>query len=184
MRKNRYRRGVTLLEMMIVLSLAIVLVGIAATYNKGIAQQIIIEREHATAFSTFIKARSAGLTVPKGDVGELVCGYGVHVDAASRTFTYFKDLGNFATKSCAPADANKRYDTGEELERKILSDAVTVASTISDIVYVPPFGKTFIDGVEAQASASVVITSPAAETSKGIRANAFGQVTEFQPPTP
>lgn len=182
MRRDICRRGVTLLEMMLVVGLVVVFIGITATYNKEIARQIVIERAHATAFSLFIKARSAGLTVPKSYPGELICGYGVNIVASTRTFTYFKDLSTSLT-DCSAAD--RRYTNADEkLDQKILGDMVTVTSNISDIVYVPPFGKTYIDGIESQTSASIVITSPTTDISKGIRANAFGQVTEFKSQAP
>lgn len=181
----RCRRGATLLEVMVVLGFVAMLSSATAVYNKEIQRQVILTREHAVALGLFVRARSAALTYPKSAPNELICGYGVHVDAASRTFTYFKDLGNFTTQSCAPADADGEYDPGEEIERKVLSDTVTVTSEdMTDIVFVPPFGKVYMDGNEARGTASVVIQRRDVNIKKGISANAFGQITEFTPPTP
>lgn len=174
-----YRRGVTLLEMMIVLGLVTILVAVTAAYNKGIQRQVVITREHGIVLGMFVKARSAGLAIPKGDPGELICGFGIHVDAASKTFTYFKDLGT-APADCTTADL--KYDGPSELiSQRVLADDVTVTSDMSDIVYVPPFGKVYIDSLDARTPATIVITSASAGISKGINANVFGQITEFQP---
>lgn len=175
-----HRRGTTLLEMIVVLGLVSLLSSVAAVYNKEIQRQIVLTREHAVALGMFVRARSSAMTFPKDAPNELICGYGVHVDVASRTFTYFKDLGDFATQSCA--SANGRYASGEEIERRVLSDAVTVTSNdMTDIVYVPPFGAVYMDGVEARGAASVVITRADEGTAKGISANAFGQIMETTP---
>lgn len=174
------RKGTTLFEIIIVLGLVAILGAATAVYNKGIQRQIVITREHATALSLFIRARSAGLTAPQGGVGELVCGYGVHIDAASRTFTYFKDLGDYAAQSCA--SATRAYESGETIDQRTLSNAVTVTSDdVDDLVYVPPFGRVYMDGAEAQDTASVIITGVETGSSKGIRANAYGQISEFLP---
>lgn len=178
-----YRKGTTLLEVMVVLGFVAMLSAATAVYNKEVQRQVVLTREHALALGLFVRARSAALTYPKSGMNELICGYGVHVDAASRTFTYFKDLGNFAAQSCASAD--REYDLGEEIERKILSNAVTVTSNdATDIVYVPPFGRVYTDGNEALDVVSIVIARADENIAKGIRANAFGQITEFTPPTP
>lgn len=181
-----YRKGTTLLEVMVVLGFVAMLSAATAVYNKEVQRQIILTREHALALGLFVRARSAALTYPKSPPNELICGYGVHVDAASRTFIYFKDLGNFATQSCAPEDASRDYDgPGERIEQKVLSNAVTVTSNdATDIVYVPPFGRVYTDGNEALDVVSIVIARADENIAKGIRANAFGQITEFTPSTP
>lgn len=164
---------------MIVLGLVAVLASATAVYNRGIQRQIVLTREHATVLGLFIRARSAGFTTPREDPDEVVCGYGVHIDAASRTLVYFKDA---SLADCSTADHKYVAGSDSVIEQRILSDAVTVTSgDMTDVVYVPPFGKVFIDGVDAQAPASVIITSAAANASKGVKVNAFGQVTEFQP---
>lgn len=180
MRRMTSRAGTTLLEVMIVLGLVAIMTSATAVYNREIQRQITLTQEHAVVLGMFIRARSAGLTVPQGDVDELVCGYGVHIDAASRTLTYFKDLGDFGAQSCGIA--RKTYDAGEEIERKVLSSLVTLTSDdVADLVYVPPFGRVYMNGEEAHDSASVVIASSEARASKGVKVNSFGQITEFTP---
>lgn len=179
-RRTIFRKGTTLFEVMIVLGLVAIMGAATAVYNKGIQRQIVITREHATALGLFIRARSAGLTAPKGAADELVCGYGVHIDATSRTFTYFKDLGDFAAQSCA--SATRAYEVGEAIDQRTLGNLVTVTSDdITNLVYAPPFGRVYMDGAEAQDTASVIITGTETGNSKGIRANAYGQISEFLP---
>ncbi|HAL24599.1 TPA: hypothetical protein DDZ49_04515 [Candidatus Wolfebacteria bacterium] len=168
---------------MIVFGLVSLLISATAVYNRAIQRQIVLTREHATALGLFIRARSAGLTAPRGTSGELVCGYGIHIDAASRTFTFFKDLG-ISPADCSSADFSYT-DATEKIDQKILGDSVSVTdSGVSDIVYTPPYGKVYTDGIEASDSVSVIITSLDTGSAKGIRANAFGQITEYLLPTP
>lgn len=174
--QSKYRSGVTLLEMMIVLGLVAILASITTAYNKGIERQIVIVREQATVLGMLVKARSAGLAIPKGEPGEVVCGFGVSIDTVNRTLVYFKDLGT-APADCTTAD--RQYTgAGEKIEQRILSSDVTMASEMSNIVFVPPFGTVFIDGTDVKKSAIITITSAAAGMTKQVKVNSFGQITE------
>lgn len=162
---------------MIVLGLVGVLSAAIAVYNRSVERQIVVAREHATVLGLLIRARSAGVTIPKGDPGELICGFGVHIEPDTRTVTYFKDLGT------APADcttANHRYDApAESIEKRILSSEIVLESELGDIVFMPPFGTVLIDDLAAKNSAIVSITSSAAGVAKKIKVNSFGQITEL-----
>lgn len=161
---------------MIVLGLVVILATVTSVYNKGIERQIGIAREQAVVLGMLIKARAAGLAIPKGEPGETVCGYGVSVDAGNRIFTYFKDLDTTAPFDCV--DADRQYTAGEEIERRTLSSEVTVASEMSNIVFIPPFGTVLIDGTDVKKTAIITITSAAANMTKRVKVNSFGQITE------
>jgi prepilin-type N-terminal cleavage/methylation domain-containing protein len=167
-RCEKYRKGFTLLEMMIVLSLVIVLTSVTAVYNKGIGRQIVVAQQHAKVLGMIVKARSAGFTIPK--TVESICGYGVHVDPVTRTFVFFKDI-------CGSAQPNK-YDEGEKIEQIVLDSSVTVASDMSDIVFIPPFGKVSIDDTDARITATVTIASASESMTKQVKVNSYGQITE------
>lgn len=162
------RKGFTLLEMMIVLSLVIVLTTVTAVYNKGIGRQIVVAQQHAKVLGFLVKARSAGFTIPK--TVDSVCGYGVHIDPGTRTIILFKDI-------CGSVQPNK-YDDGEKLEQVVLDPSVTVTSDMNDIVFIPPFGKVVIDGLDTKFTGVITITSASDDLTKRVKVNSYGQITE------
>lgn len=176
--------GFTLVEMLIVMSLVLILIAVAAMYNKTASRQIMVSREHAKVLTAFVRARSEGLAIPKTDPSvEHICAYGVHVDPASRTIVLFKDLGSIAPASCA--SANHRYDGDRETIQRIVLDA-TVAMTavrLSDVVFIPPNGDVIISDTDGKTMQSATVTVAGAnnEFVRGVKINTFGQITEFQP---
>ena len=183
-RDKQHAMGFTLVEMLIVMSLVLILITVAAMYNKTASRQIMVSREYAKVLTAFVRARSEGLAIPKADpTVEHICAYGVHVDPASRTVIAFKDLGDLEPASCV--SANHRYDGDRELIQRIVLDAsVTMTATgISDVVFIPPSGDVIITDADGKVmqSATVTISGANSELSRGIRVNTFGQITEFQP---
>jgi Tfp pilus assembly protein FimT len=176
--KKNNRRAFTLYEMLIVLGLVIVLVTATAVYNRDIGRQIVIAREHAKVLGMVVKARSAGFSSPNASPAESICGYGVHIDQVNRTVIFFKDLGVVATP-CS-VSANHTYDAGEKIDQVILDPSVDVTSSIpnADIVFIPPFGNVSINNDETIVSVTITVHSASADTSKQVRVNAYGQITE------
>ncbi|EKD23962.1 MAG: hypothetical protein ACD_81C00137G0006 [uncultured bacterium] len=181
-RKSHSDGGFTLIEMTIVIGLVVTLSIAATVFNKSIAQQILVSREHAKVVAFFVRARSAGLTIPKTDTTiELVCAYGVHIDAATRAITLFKDLGTLGG-ACDSADHLYTMDA-EKIDQTILDPLVSVtASNITNIVFIPPFGDVIIsDGGLEYSSATVTVSGVVTNLSRGVKVNTFGQITEFTP---
>lgn len=167
--RNKKRAGFTLLEMMIVLSMVVVLTSVTAVYNRDIGRQITLAQEHAKVLGLLVRARSAGFTIPRAPAS--VCGYGVHMDAPTRTFIFFKE---------ACTNANRVYTDGVDdvLERVVLDQSVTVTADATDVVFMPPFGKVVINDSDTQALATITVTSAIANTTKQVKVNVYGQITE------
>ncbi|OGM94253.1 hypothetical protein A2524_01100 [Candidatus Wolfebacteria bacterium RIFOXYD12_FULL_48_21] len=182
--KHAAMRGFTLIETLVVMSLVLILISIAAMYNRNAGRQVLVAREHAKVLTTFVRARSAGLTIPKTDPSvERICAYGVHVDSAARTIILFKDLGEPLPGSCV--SANHIYDgDSEALERSVLDATVNMAATnIQDVVFIPPSGEVIItnEGGTVVQSATVTVAGVESGLSRGVKINTFGQITEFEP---
>lgn len=177
-------KGFTLVEMIVVIGLVVLLSGVAAVYNKAIGRQIVVSQEHAKALVLFMRARSAGFTIPKVDTTvEFVCAYGVHVDPATKTIVFFKDLGTLPG-SCV--SANHRYDgDAERIDQIVLKPTITLtAERIADVVFVPPYGEVIItdtDGITVSQSGIITVASESEGLSRSIKVNAFGQISEFTP---
>lgn len=182
--RHNLATGFTLIEIFIVMSLVLILITVAAMYNKTASRQVLVSREHAKVLTLFVRARSAGLAIPKTDPSvERICAYGVHVEPLSRTIVLFKDLGDPLAGSCSTA--NYRYDGAAELiEQVVLDTTVTMAATdIDDVVFIPPSGEviiTDIGGAHMQ-SATITVAGIDPESSRGVKINTFGQITEFEP---
>ena len=177
-------RGFTLIEMLVVMGLVLILITISAMYNRSVGRQVIVIREHAKVLSAFVRARSAGLTIPKTDSsGGYICAYGVRVDSAARTIILFKDLGGLLPGSCV--SANHVYDgDSETLERIVLDATVNMtAINIQDIVFIPPSGEVIItnEGGAVVQSATITVTGVEDGLSRSVKINTFGQITEFEP---
>lgn len=187
-RDGQHAIGFTLVETLIVMSMVLILVSIAAMYNRAAGRQVLVSREHAKVLTSFVRARSAGLTIPKVDPSmERICAYGVHVDAAARTIVLFKDLGELLPGSCD--SANHRYDGSHEAIEQIILDAtVTMTAVgIDDVVFIPPSGDVMITNTDGASSQSAIVTVSGIDSgfSRGVKVNAFGQITEFEPtPSP
>lgn len=174
---KKHRRGFTLFEMMIVVGLVIMLTTATAVYNKGIGRQIVVAQQHAKVLGLLIKARSAGFTIPRPS--ELICGYGVHIDPATRTFIFFKDLRPDPLMPCDSSVDHVYSGAGEKIEQVTLDSSVTITSPdMSDIVFIPPFGKVLIDNSNAKSAATITINSVSAGMTKKVKINSYGQITE------
>ncbi|OGM93209.1 hypothetical protein A2333_00150 [Candidatus Wolfebacteria bacterium RIFOXYB2_FULL_49_7] len=183
-RAKKNANGFTLIETLVVMSLVLILISIAAMYNRTAGRQVLVSREHARVLTAFVRARSAGLTIPKTDPSvERICAYGVHVDPAARTIILFKDLGEPLPGSCV--SANHVYDgDSETLERNVLDAAVALtAASMRDIVFIPPSGDVIItnEGGAVVQSATITVSGVESGLSRGVKINSFGQITEFEP---
>ncbi len=166
-----------------VLGFVVMLTTAATVYNKNIQRQIIISREHAKVLGMFIKARSSGLTIPKADSGERICGFGVHIDTTARSATYFKDVVA-ASSDCSAA--NHIYDgAAEKIDELFLNNQATFGSSgLTDVVFIPPSGSAIINNDPNINSANITLNGTSFDLPKYINVTTAGQITEATSTTP
>ena len=88
------RKGFTLIEIMIVITVMSILAGALVIYNSSSRQQLVIYVEQAKIAQLVLRARALALstfTAPNAP-----CGYGVYFDYANRTYSLF----GYSERSC------------------------------------------------------------------------------------
>ena len=126
------KKGFTLIEMLVTLSVMIVLTSILILYSRGSEQQLILFKEQAKIITVIYRARSLAVQTYAEEGGQ-ACGYGVHfdqVDQGESTFNIFK-LG------CGNPEGI--YTEREVFEVNNLDDKLEFSELgLDDILFIPP----------------------------------------------
>jgi len=149
-KKNIFnKRGFTLMEMLIVLGIIALFSGLIMMNYGGqnqrlrlrtTAQDAVGDLRRVQNFS--VSTRIEGTDVPNG-------GYGIRFDKAANSYIIFSDTSD---------PANKIFDTGEEIETKLLNSDLEISDiNISslgsvnalEVVFVPPDPVTYINASNA-----------------------------------
>ncbi len=174
------RRGFSVIEMLVVMSILVVLSSFLILYNRTGELQIVLLREQAHLISTVIRAKSLALNTLIEDVP--ACGYGVHIDVstdsakASRYFIYRDNAINCRTSDRMYAEASDEIVGGTEvvLPKQVVFEGVGV----HDIMFVPPEPQAFLDGSQALAEADIVMESADGKTKATVTVNNAGQISQ------
>lgn len=173
------RRGFSVIEMLVVMSILVVLTSILILYNRTGELQIVLLREQAHFIGTVIRAKSLALNTLIEDTP--ACGYGVHMDVSagsmpSRYFIYRDKAINCRTSDRIYAAASDEIVSGTEtaLPPHIVFGTITV----QDILFVPPNPQVFLDGSQALAEVSVVLQSDDGATKATVTINNAGQISQ------
>ncbi len=196
--KNRIRSsnikkdetGFTLIELMVTVSLIIVFVSMAVTYNRTADQQIALYREQGKLVNTFYQARSLAITTFNRSAQSLdACGYGIHI-ASSTSLTLFKDLpdplNNNQCKDYASLVPSSIYTGSEEDVNSIPLEDITISQICGgsicrnvvdnpiDVLFTPPNPSVF-----SNISFPIVISlhAPSVSPDLNITINQFGQIS-------
>jgi hypothetical protein len=186
--------GFTLVELMVTISLIIIFVASAVSYNRSIGQQISLFKDQGTLVNTIYQARSLSITTFSRTTQstDVPCGYGVHFESSSAV-TIFKDLPR-ADGSCinhVVGDLIYRPNIGEEVETIQLSGATILKYKISqsdagtvitpensvDILFVPPDPQVFSNKDLTISPIYLNISSSQISGSFDVAINIFGQIS-------
>lgn len=168
------KKGFTLVEILISIGIVALLSSAMIAYNRVGGRQIILFKEQAKVLGVLSRAKTLSIST----FGEIAvsCGWGVHFEAP-KTFLIFKDLA--ASGDCSLAD--KKYSGTDELfESFDLDSGVEFDSsltTLSDIVFVPPYFSVVINSDSVQDFAAVVIKTIDGGSSATIKVNSAGQIS-------
>lgn len=170
--------GFTLIELLVTISLIVIFTATAATYNRSTQQQIALFREQGRIINQVYQARSLAITTYNrpSDNTEVPCGYGIHIDRENPTeVILFRDNPSL-DGSCRDYDlyAGGIYEGEEEVFERATLNGVTVSANFSDLLFVPPDPKVYLDSV-SDFPATMTL-----ETSRGLSVrmtiNRFGQI--------
>ena len=173
------RRGFSVIEMLVVMSILVVLTSLLILYNRTGELQIILLREQAHFISTVIHAKSLALNTLIEDTP--ACGYGVHVEVSTsalrgRYFIYRDKAINCRTSDRIYAAASDEIVGGTEVA--LPAHIVFHDIAVHDIMFVPPDPQVFLDGSQALSEASVTLQSDDGKTNATIIINNAGQISQ------
>jgi prepilin-type N-terminal cleavage/methylation domain-containing protein len=173
------RRGFSVIEMLVTMSILVVLSSFLILYNRTGEAQILLLREQAHLISTVIRAKSLALNTLIEDVP--ACGYGVHIEvstgvAVSRYFIYRDKAINCRTSDRIYAAASDEIvgDGVVTLPPQVVFGEVGVR----DIMFVPPDPQVFLDGSQALTEADIVMMSVDGKTKATVTVNNAGQISQ------
>ena len=176
--------GFTLIELMVTISMIVIFVSMAASYNRTADQQISLYREQGRVVNALYEARSLAITTYNRNPNSLdACGYGIHI-ASSTSLMVFKDLpdplNNNQCKSYTQPTGGIYTGSEEDVDSVSLSGVTInvvggdVNSNPVDILFVPPDPVVFSN----QPFPLVLsLHAPIISTDLNITINQFGQVT-------
>lgn len=166
------RRGFTLIETLVVLSVLTMMTSMLVLYNRTGERQILLLREKARLINTILRAKSLALTTVIED--EPACGYGVHIE--SDEYFMYRDIAI----DCSTSDwmYNDASDDVVEGSLVALDSALTISQRdIVDIVFVPPDPRVFLNGGDALPQGTLVLRSADQESNVTITINNAGQIS-------
>lgn len=173
------RRGFSVIEMLVVMSILVVLSSFLILYNRTGELQIILLREQAHLIGTMFRAKSLALNTLIEDVP--ACGYGVHIEVStsavpSRYFIYRDKAINCRTSDRIYAAASDEIVGGTEVA--LLPHIAFGKFAVRDILFVPPDPQVFLDGSQAFAEASVMLQSDDGKIKASVTINNAGQISQ------
>lgn len=171
------KKGFTLIEILISIGIVALLSSAMIAYNRVGERQIILFKEQAKVLGVISRAKTLSIST----FGEIAvsCGWGVHIDAGLNKFFIFKDIAA-VSGDCSTADKTYTETSSDELfESFDLDSGVEFDSsltTLSDIVFIPPYFSVVINSDSVQDSAEVVIKTIDGGSSVAIKVNSAGQI--------
>lgn len=188
----RSRFGFTLIEVLIVVAITSLLSGMVLTYSSKGRSQVALYVESAKLSQVILRAKSLAIAT-YGESGT-PCGYGVHIDYVSRSYSLFSynpavsdpfacgkiDQGAIETGNPAfyVVKAGETYTLTQGLEYK----SSVGDQSFSDILFIPPDPTTLIWRVggatpfpDAISSVTIIVGADTASASS-VRVSPSGQV--------
>lgn len=163
-------RGFTIIEILVSLGIMALLTSLLLLYSRTGEKQIMLFKEQAGLVSAVLRAKS--LSIQTFSEQAPACGYGIRFNLADNNFVLYKD----SAPNCE--EANRSYDPGEELETHDLpADLQFTQLDLTDVVFVPPDPKTFLDQDPSKKEALVRIGTADGTAEITVKINNAGQVT-------
>ncbi|OGY63099.1 MAG: hypothetical protein A2745_01625 [Candidatus Harrisonbacteria bacterium RIFCSPHIGHO2_01_FULL_44_13] len=162
--------GFTILEMLVIVSVMALLSAMLLVYNRSGEKQISLFKEQAKVISVILRSKALAIqTFQQATPG---CGYGVHFEAGK--YWIFRDLPD-PTTGCSGSD-RKYSGSAENFEVFTLESGLYFSElTLSDILFVPPDPRVFLNPDQAEATITLSTSDNASQVN--IKINDAGQVT-------
>jgi prepilin-type N-terminal cleavage/methylation domain-containing protein len=175
------RSGFTLIEILIVIAITALLAGLILTYSSSSRDQVSLYVEEAKLSQTIAKAKS--LTISTYNLPEVPCGYGVHMDYVTSTYTLFSYNDPDPKSKCDFTLLDPSFETPitvVQLPANLAFKAPNAAS-VDDILFLPPNPDTWIwlegAGAVTSTEGKVSLVSRSGTYSVNVSVSSAGQIT-------
>jgi type II secretory pathway pseudopilin PulG len=160
--REKKETGFTLIEVAVTAAILVFLMSVAWSSNLFRAGDFSLMMTQEKLRLLLTRAKSLTLGGVSGE-GTDICGYGVMVEEG-RAFI-FSDNGT--CERGVSDESNRRYDPGEELSSSLdsiqLSEGIVFlpsSGSTTQVVFVPPYLLTVINGEEGLAETEIEVMSP------------------------
>jgi prepilin-type N-terminal cleavage/methylation domain-containing protein len=199
------REGMTLIEVLVVMSIIGLMSGVLLAYNRESERQLVLQVDQARVVGLLSRAKSfalgkyAGLKAAGPTAGERAaanaCAFGVRFvpDAAAPRLILFQDLPQPANGQCLVSDGmggmtatfNATYDGDmETVDILPLDPRVVIEAPLApggDVVFEAPYLKTYFNGAligdpTGVPLATITLGLPDGSASKDIQVGSGGQI--------
>lgn len=175
------KKAFTIVELLIVISIAVVLFSGLVFYSRGAERQLILFKEQMKIITALQKAKT--LAIAAFNESQTTCGYGVNFDKANNKMAIFKELPALGSDNCETGD-NIYMPAGElyeeiKLDGKIVKFGNLINSgggIFSDVVFISPEPTTIIDN-SGNEFATIEITDISGVNKKIVKITDAGQIT-------
>lgn len=165
-------KGFTLIETLVVLGVLTLMTSMLVLYNRTGERQIVLLREKARLIGIIFRAKSLALHTLIED--EPACGYGMHSSEAE--YFMYRDKAIV----CRVSDHAYTEGTDEIIAGTLTQLGVGLqfgARTLTDILFVPPNPKVFLNGGQGLTEGEIILQSVDGKSSVSIYVNNAGQIS-------
>lgn len=165
-------KGFTLVETLVVLAVMTMMTAMLVLYNRTGERQIVLLREKAQLINTLLRAK--GLALNTVLEAEPACGYGVSI--LEGRYVLYRDKASVCRASDrAYTEGVDEVLTGADIR---LPQSVRFgASTIEDVLFVPPNPKVFLNGGQGINEGEIILQSSDGSSSVRVYINYAGQIS-------
>lgn len=167
------RRAFSIIEMMVVLGILVLLTSLLVLYNRSGERQILVLREKARLVGTLLRAKSLAINTFVED--KPACGYGVHIEPPR--YFIFRDRAI----DCRTGDhiyTSAADDIVPDTDVSVPRDVSFSSVGASDIVFVPPEPRVFLNGGTAIETAIISLSTLDGATETSVLVTNAGQISE------
>lgn len=164
--------GFTMIEILVVITTVTILTAVVLLYNHQGESQLILFKEQSRLLSEISRAKV--FSVETFNQSGVPCGFGIHfVDV--KTYILYKDIA----PDCSTSDNRYSATSADQVvATTVIDSAVSFgALPISDILFVPPDPKVFIDGVADFSGVATIPLVSTTGTELDVKINGAGQIT-------
>lgn len=145
------KKGFTLIEILVVVSITAIISSFALIYTKSSQSQVTLQIEEQKIASFIFRAKSLAITTYSRLPATRSCGYGLEINYATRNywiFSYEPPIDPTKPSTCPDVTAiQSRYQvamTSSTLPKELIFDQQPAAKRLRLVLFLPPAPRTLL----------------------------------------